>query len=65
MKAILVHQFGGPEVLTYDEAPLPEPGPGQARVKIAAAGLNYIDTYHRAGLYPNALPFIPGSGASS
>jgi len=64
MKAILVHQFGGPEVLTYDEAPLPEPGPGQARVKIAAAGLNYIDTYHRAGLYPNALPFIPGMEAA-
>lgn len=60
MKAILVHQYGGPEVLTYGEAPLPEPGPGQARVKITAAGLNYIDTYHRAGLYPTALPFIPG-----
>ncbi len=64
MKAILIHQYGGPEVLTYGEAPLPEPGPGQARVKIAAAGLNYIDTYHRAGLYPNALPFIPGMEAA-
>jgi NADPH2:quinone reductase len=64
MKAILIHQIGGPEVLTYGEAPLPEPGPGQARVKIAAAGLNYIDTYHRTGLYPAALPFIPGMEAA-
>lgn len=64
MKAILVHQYGGPEVLTYGEAPLPEPGPGQARVKITAAGLNYIDTYHRGGLYPTALPFIPGMEAA-
>ncbi len=64
MKAIQIYHYGGPEVLTYGEAPLPEPGPGQARVKIAAAGLNYIDTYHRAGLYPNALPFIPGMEAA-
>lgn len=64
MRAIQIHQFGGPEVLTYGEAPLPEPGPGQARVKIAAAGLNYIDTYHRTGLYPMALPFIPGMEAA-
>ena len=64
MKAIQVHQYGGPEVLTYGDAPLPEPGPGQARVKIAAAGLNYIDTYHRTGLYPAALPLIPGMEAA-
>ncbi len=64
MKAIQIHQYGGPEVLTYGEAPLPQPGPGQARVKIAASGLNYIDTYHRSGLYPMALPFIPGMEAA-
>ncbi len=64
MKAIQIHQYGGPEVLTYGEAPLPEPGPGQARIKIAAAGLNYIDTYHRTGLYPMALPFVPGMEAA-
>jgi NADPH:quinone reductase len=64
MKAIQIHQHGGPEVLVYGEAPLPEPGPGQARVKIAAAGLNYIDTYHRNGLYPAPLPLIPGMEAA-
>ncbi len=60
MKAIRVHEFGGPEVLRYEEVPLPEPGPGQARVKIEAAGVNFIDTYHRKGLYPLQLPFTPG-----
>lgn len=60
MKAIRIHQTGGPEVLSYEDAPLPEPGPGEVRVKIEAAGLNYIDTYHRAGLYPAPRPFILG-----
>lgn len=60
MKAIRVHEFGGPEVLHYEDAPLPEPGPGAARVKLRAIGLNYIDIYHRSGLYPVALPLIPG-----
>lgn len=60
MKAIRVHQFGGPEALIYEDAPMPEPGPGEARVKIEAAGLNYIDTYHRTGLYAVQLPVIPG-----
>jgi NADPH:quinone reductase len=60
MKAIRVHQFGGPEVLRYEEAPLPEPGKGQARVKIEAIGLNYIDIYHRTGLYPLKVPFTLG-----
>lgn len=64
MKAIQIHHYGGPEVLAYGDAPLPEPGPGQARIKVAAAGLNYIDTYHRTGLYPMALPFIPGMEAA-
>lgn len=60
MKAIRIHQHGGPEVLLYEDAPLPEPGPGEARVKIEAAGVNYIDTYHRRGSYEQAMPFTPG-----
>jgi NADPH2:quinone reductase len=60
MKAIRVHQFGAPEVLSYDEAPLPEPGTGEARVKIEAAGVNFIDVYHRTGSYPGQLPITPG-----
>ena len=60
MKAIRVHRNGGPEVLEFEETPVPEPGPGQARVKIEAAGVNFIDTYHRTGLYPAATPFTPG-----
>jgi NADPH2:quinone reductase len=64
MKAIRVHEIGGPEVLRYEDAPVPQPGPGEARVKIEAAGLNYIDTYFRAGLYAAPPPFTPGSEAA-
>jgi NADPH2:quinone reductase len=64
MKAIRVHAVGGPDVLQLEDLPLPEPGPGEARVKIEAAGLNYIDTYYRAGLYGTPLPFTPGSEAA-
>lgn len=60
MKAIRVHQVGGPEVLSYEEVAIPEPAAGQARVRLEAVGLNYIDTYHRTGLYPVQLPFTPG-----
>jgi NADPH2:quinone reductase len=60
MKAIRVHSYGGPEVLKYEEVPIPKPGPGEARVKIEAAGVNYIDIYHRTGLYPGQFPFTPG-----
>ena len=56
MKAIRVHEFGGPEVLRYEDLPTPEPGQGEVLVKIAAAGINYIDIYHRIGLYPLSLP---------
>jgi NADPH2:quinone reductase len=61
--AVRVHKHGGPEVLTYEEVEVPAPGPGQARVKNHACGLNYIDTYFRSGLYPPAggLPFIGGN----
>jgi len=60
MKAIRVHAHGGPEVLTFEELPIPQPGPGQALVKIEAAGVNYIDVYHRTGLYPAPLPRLMG-----
>jgi NADPH2:quinone reductase len=61
--AVRVHKHGGPEVLTYEDVDVPAPGPGQARVKNHACGLNYIDTYFRSGLYPAAggLPFIAGN----
>lgn len=64
MKAIRVVEAGGPEVLRYEGAPLPQPGPGEARIKIEAAGLNYIDTYYRTGLYATPFPFTPGSEAA-
>jgi NADPH2:quinone reductase len=60
MRAIRIHGFGGPEILSYDDVPTPEPGPGQARVKLAAVGVNFIDTYHRKGLYPGQLPLTLG-----
>ena len=64
MKAVRFHQCGGPEVLTYEDVPEPTPGPGEAVVEIKAIGLNYIDTYHREGLYPVELPCIPGMEAA-
>ncbi len=64
MKAIRVHEVGGPEVLRYEEAPVPEPGEGEVRVKIEVAGLNYIDIYHRTGLYNLPLPITPGVEAA-
>jgi len=60
MKAIRVAQTGGPEVLTFGELPEPRPHAGQAVVRVEAAGLNYIDTYQRTGLYPLPLPYVPG-----
>jgi NADPH2:quinone reductase len=60
MKAIRVHQTGGPEVLTLEEIAVPEPKAGEVRVRVRAAGLNFIDIYHRIGLYPMPLPFTPG-----
>ncbi|MCX7751672.1 MAG: quinone oxidoreductase [Blastocatellia bacterium] len=60
MRAIRVHEYGGPEVLRYEDVPIPEPGSGEVRVKIEAAGVNFIDIYHRTGLYPNPLPFTLG-----
>jgi NADPH:quinone reductase len=58
--AIRVHQTGGPEVLQWEEIDVGEPGPGQIRLRQEAAGLNFIDVYHRTGLYPQPMPFTPG-----
>jgi NADPH2:quinone reductase len=64
MHAIQVSQHGGPEVLDYIQLPDPQPGPGQVLVKINAAGVNYVDVYHRMGRYPQQLPFTPGLEAA-
>nr|NUR37875.1 quinone oxidoreductase [Sphingomonas sp.] len=58
--AIRVHQAGGPEVLRWDEIEVGDPGPGQVRLRQEAAGLNFIDVYHRTGLYKQEMPFTPG-----
>ncbi len=60
MKAVRIHAPGGPEVMHYEDVPLPEPAPDQVRIKVAAAGVNFIDTYHRSGLYSVSLPFTLG-----
>jgi NADPH2:quinone reductase len=60
MHAIRIHETGGPEVLQWETVDDPEPAEGEIVVELAAAGLNYIDTYHRGGLYPIPLPFTPG-----
>ena len=62
MKAIVVHEFGGPEVMKLEEIPKPAPGAGQLLVRIGAAGINPADTYMRTGTYARkpALPYTPG-----
>ena len=65
MKAIRVHQTGGPEVLRWEEVTGGDPGPGEARVRHTAVGLNFVDVYYRTGLYKApSLPFTPGSEAA-
>src|ERR1700751_3533141 len=66
MKAIVVHEFGGPEVLKLEEVPSPKPATGQVLVRIHAAGVNPYDTYMRAGTYAikPPLPYTPGSDAA-
>jgi NADPH:quinone reductase len=60
--AIRVHKHGGPEVLKWDKIEVGDPGPGEVKLRQTAIGLNFIDVYHRTGLYPQpSLPFIPGS----
>ena len=58
--AIRVHEIGEPEVLKWEEVEVRDPGPGEIRLRQEAAGLNFIDVYHRTGLYPQPLPFTPG-----
>ncbi len=60
MHAVRVHETGDASKLTYEEIAVPEPRPGEVRVKVAAIGLNFVEIYNRKGLYPNQLPFIPG-----
>ncbi|CAI3795834.1 quinone oxidoreductase family protein [Pseudarthrobacter sp. MM222] len=64
MHAIVARQAGGPEVLELAEVERPEPGPRQLLVKVAAVGVNFIDTYKRSGAYKVAYPFTPGSEAA-
>lgn len=60
-KAIVVHQTGGPEQLSFEDRPIGEPGPRQVRLRQTAIGLNFIDTYQRSGLYPVQTPFVAGN----
>ena len=60
MKAVVVHECGGPEAMVYEETTRPVPKAGEALIKVSAIGLNYIDVYHRTGLYSLPRPFIPG-----
>ena len=62
--AIRVHATGGPDALTFDDVTVGDPGPGEARIRHTAVGVNYIDTYHRSGLYKVPLPSVIGSEAA-
>jgi NADPH2:quinone reductase len=64
MRAIRIHETGGPEKLRLEELPEPVPGAGQLGIRVEAAGVNFIDTYHRRGLYPVPLPRILGGEAA-
>jgi NADPH2:quinone reductase len=64
MKAIQIHETGGPEVLDLAELPIPQPGPGQVLIRVEAVGVNFIEVYFRKGTYKSALPFTPGSEAA-
>lgn len=60
MRAVVVSEPGGPEVLQVQQLPRPEPGPGQLLVEVAASGVNFIDVYKRQGVYPMQMPFVAG-----
>lgn len=64
MLALRIHAHGGPETIVADDIPVPSPGKGEVRIKVAAAGVNFIDTYKRGGLYPVALPHTLGQEAA-
>src|SRR5579859_6382541 len=63
MRVIRLYEYGGPEVLKLEDAPVPEPGPGEVLVRVGAAGVNYADTRRRLGVYvePTPLPWVMGS----
>ncbi|MFE2106497.1 quinone oxidoreductase family protein [Kitasatospora sp. NPDC059463] len=63
MKAIRVHAPGGPEQLQVDDVPVTEPAAGEIRIRTEVIGVNYVDVYHRQGVFPVALPFVPGMDA--
>jgi len=62
--AIRIHEYGGPEVLKWEEIDVPDPAEGEAQIRHTAIGLNFIDVYHRTGLYPMELPVSLGSEAA-
>ena len=64
MKAIQIHETGGPEVLQLVELPIPEPGPGQVLIRLEAIGVNFIEIYFRKGVYKTSMPMVPGSEAA-
>jgi len=64
MKAIVVKQYGGPEVLQLQETEVGKPGKGQVLIKMAAVGVNFVEIYQRRGIYPKQLPYIAGSEGS-
>ena len=69
MRAVRIHELGGPDVLRYEEVPAPQPKAGEVLVRVAAAGVNYLDIYYRSGFHwgghhGRALPYVPGAEAS-
>jgi len=64
MKAIQIHETGGPEVLQLADLPIPQPGPGQVLIRVEAIGVNFIEIYFRKGVYKASLPLTPGSEAA-
>ncbi|MGC2165184.1 MAG: quinone oxidoreductase, partial [Gallionella sp.] len=62
--AIMINRTGGPDVLQWSAAEVGAPGPGQVRLQHTAVGLNFIDVYHRSGIYPLPMPFVPGMEAA-
>ena len=64
MQAIRVSATGGPDALQLEDIPTPDPGPGQIRIKVEAAGVNFIEIYQRKGQYKLPLPFTPGGEAA-
>src|ERR1044071_9359698 len=60
-KAVRFHKQGGPEVMQYEDVQVPDPGPGQARIRHTAIGVNFVDIYQRSGLYPMQMPATGGN----